>query len=57
MLHYFIFKLLFNIKLKKEIDIKVAQTATQHVFIDLQKELTKAALAKAQTKYKKINKK
>lgn len=37
MLHYFIFKFLFNIKLKKEIDIKVAQTATQHVFIGFTK--------------------
>ena len=55
--HYFIFKFLFNIKLEKEIEIKVAQTAAQQIFIDLQKQLTKAAKDKVNVKFKKINKK
>jgi hypothetical protein len=39
MLHYFIFKFLFNIKLDKEIQIKVSQTAAQQKFIGFRKTI------------------
>lgn len=42
MLRYFIFKFLVNIKLKKEIDIKVAETATQNLFIGFTKAVSKS---------------
>ncbi len=40
MLHYFILKHLFNVKIYKEIEIKAQQTAIQSLFIEKQQNLT-----------------
>jgi hypothetical protein len=53
MLHYFILKFIFNLKLQKEIEQIINQTAVQLVFIDFQKQFTKNILARLLIKYKK----
>jgi hypothetical protein len=40
MLHYFILKHAFNVKVYKEIEIKAQQTAAQSLFIEKQQYLT-----------------
>lgn len=54
MLHYFILKHLFNVKVYKEIEIKAQQTAAQLLFIDIQQQLTKSLrdLVEVKTKIK-----
>lgn len=49
----FYLKFMLNIKLQKEIQHIIDQTAAQALFIELQKELTKSLLQRLELKYKK----